>query len=83
VLENGQLLPDFDEICYTDKDRHAEFNITKAGVWVKFQDDRSRHVGNSSACYKVGSYYPIFVKIDTQAETDMLNAIDTKSGSVG
>jgi hypothetical protein len=41
-------------------------NITKAEVYIKFQDGRRRHVGNSSACYKMGNYHPILMKIGAQ-----------------
>jgi hypothetical protein len=33
--------------------------ITNADVTDRFQDDRRRHVGNSSACYKEGTYHSI------------------------
>jgi hypothetical protein len=31
--------------------------VTKAEVTDLFQDGRRRHVGNSSACYKMGNYH--------------------------
>jgi hypothetical protein len=31
----------------------------------RFQDGRRRHAGDSSACYKMGSYQPILMKFDT------------------
>jgi hypothetical protein len=34
--------------------------ITKTEVFAKFQDGCHRHFGNSSACYKMGNYDPIF-----------------------
>jgi hypothetical protein len=37
-------------------------------VTDRFQDGRRRHVGNSSACYKMGNYHPIFMKIGTQTK---------------
>jgi hypothetical protein len=37
--------------------------ITKAEVQAKFQDGRRRHVGNSSACHKMGHYHPILTQI--------------------
>jgi hypothetical protein len=40
----------------------------------RFQDGRRRHVGNSSACYKMGNYHPIFMKLGTQTKTDKLNS---------
>jgi hypothetical protein len=44
-------------------------------VTVRFQDGRRRHrhVGNSSACYKMGNYRPILMKFGTQTKTDMLS----------
>jgi hypothetical protein len=35
-------------------------------VTIKFQDDRRRHFGNSSACNKMGNYNPIFMQIAIQ-----------------
>jgi hypothetical protein len=37
-------------------------------VTDRFQDDRRRHVGNSSECYKMGNYHPILMKIGTQTK---------------
>jgi hypothetical protein len=48
-------------------------------VQANFQDGRRRHFGNSSACYKMGSYHPILMKFDTQTKTDMLSSIITKA----
>jgi hypothetical protein len=42
-------------------------------VTDRFQDDRRRHVGNSSACYKMGNYHPISMKFGAQTKTDMLS----------
>jgi hypothetical protein len=50
------------------------YKITKAEVLAKFQDDRRRHVGNSSACYKMGNYHPILTQIGTQTEQSMLSS---------
>jgi hypothetical protein len=36
--------------------------VTKAEMIDRFQDGRRRHVGNSSACYKMGNYHPISMK---------------------
>jgi hypothetical protein len=38
----------------------------KPEVTDRFQDGRRRHVGNSSARYKMGNYHPILMKIGTQ-----------------
>jgi hypothetical protein len=37
----------------------------------RFQDDCRRHVGNSSACHKMGNYHPISLKIGTQTKNSM------------
>jgi hypothetical protein len=42
--------------------------VTKADMIDHFQDGRRRHVGNSSACYKMGNYHPISMKIGTQTK---------------
>jgi hypothetical protein len=47
-------------------------------VTYRFQDGR-RHVGNSSACYKMGNYHPILLKFDTQTKKDMLSSKITKA----
>jgi hypothetical protein len=39
----------------------------------RFQDGRRRHVGNSSACYKMGNYHPILMEIGTQTKKNMLS----------
>jgi hypothetical protein len=43
-------------------------------VTDRFQDGRRRHVGNSSACYKMGNWYPILMKIGTQTDKSMLSS---------
>jgi hypothetical protein len=40
----------------------------------RFQDGRRRHVGNSSACYKMGNYHPILMKFGTQTKKNMLSS---------
>jgi hypothetical protein len=47
-------------------------------VTDRFQDGRRRHVGNSSACYKMGNYHPISMKIGTQTKKDMLSSKSQK-----
>jgi hypothetical protein len=47
--------------------------VTEAEVTDRFQDGR-RHVGNSSACYKMGNYHRTLMKIGTQIKTDMLSS---------
>jgi hypothetical protein len=47
----------------------------KPEVTDRFQDGRRRrHVGNSSACYKIGNYHPILIKIGKEAEKNMLSS---------
>jgi hypothetical protein len=41
------------------KNSMLSLKIAIPEVSAKFQDDRRRHVGNSSACYKMGNYDPI------------------------
>jgi hypothetical protein len=56
--------------------------ITKAEVQVKFQDDRSRHFGNSSDCYKMGIYHPILMKIGTQTKKPNAEFKNRRNGSL-
>jgi hypothetical protein len=42
-------------------------------VTDRFQDGCRRHVGISSECYKMGKYYPIFMKIGTHTNKSMLS----------
>jgi hypothetical protein len=42
-------------------------------VTDRFQDGRRRHVGNSSECYKMGNYHPIFTQIGTHTKKNMLS----------
>jgi hypothetical protein len=44
-------------------------------VTDRFQDGRRRHVGNSSACYKIGNYHPILMQlVGTQTKKNMLSS---------
>jgi hypothetical protein len=52
-------------------------------VTDRFQDGRRRHVGNSSACYKMGNYHPISMKIGTQTKKNMLSSKVTKAEAYG
>jgi hypothetical protein len=52
-------------------------------VTDRFQDGRRYHVGNSSACYKMGNFRPISMKIGTQTNTDMLTSKITKAEVYG
>jgi hypothetical protein len=53
--------------------------ITKTVASVNFQDGRRRHVGNSSAFYKMGNYHPISMKIGTQTKKYILSSKVTKA----
>jgi hypothetical protein len=48
--------------------------VTKAEVTDRFQDGRGRHVGKSSACYKVGNYHRTLMKIGTQTKQNRLSS---------
>jgi hypothetical protein len=41
--------------------------------------DCRRHVGNSSACYKMGNYHPILMKVGKQTKKSMLSSKITKA----
>jgi hypothetical protein len=43
-------------------------------VTDRFQDGRRHHVGDSIACYKMGNYHPILMKIGTQTKKSMLSS---------
>jgi hypothetical protein len=47
-------------------------------VTDRFQDGCRRHVGNSTACYKMSNYHPILMKIGTQTKKSMLSRKITK-----
>jgi hypothetical protein len=57
--------------------------VTKADMIDRFQDGRRRHVGNSSACYKMGNYHPISMKIGTQTKKYILSSKVTKAEAYG
>jgi hypothetical protein len=46
----------------------------KPEVTDSFQDGRRRHDGNSSECYKMGSYHLISTKIGTQTKKSTLSS---------
>jgi hypothetical protein len=57
--------------------------VTKARMINRFQDGRRRHVGNSSAGYKMGNYHRTLMKIGTQTKQNMLiECKNQKSGSL-
>jgi hypothetical protein len=49
----------------------------------RFQDGRRRHVGTSSACYKMGNYHRTLMKIGTQTQQNMLSAKVIKAEAYG
>jgi hypothetical protein len=49
--------------------------VTKTKMIDRFQDGRRRHVENSSACYKMGNYHPISMKIGTQTKKNMSSKV--------
>jgi hypothetical protein len=51
----------------------------KPEVTDRFQDGRCRHVGNSSACYKMGNCHPILMKIGKQTKKNILSSKITKA----
>jgi hypothetical protein len=55
--------------------------ITKADMIDRFQDGRRRHVGNSSAYYKMGNYHPITMKIGTPTKKDIMSSKVTKAAA--
>jgi hypothetical protein len=57
--------------------------VTKAEMIDRFQDGRRRHVGNSSACYKMGNYHRTLMKIGTQTKQNMLSSKVTKAEAYG
>jgi hypothetical protein len=57
--------------------------VMKEEVTDRFQDGRRRHVGHSSACYKMGNYHRPLMKIGTQTKTDMLSSKVIKAEAYG
>jgi hypothetical protein len=61
--------------------------VTKVEVTDRFQDGRRRHVGNSSACYKMGNYHRTLMKSGTQQRRPTLlcqyaNAYEKSLGGI-
>jgi hypothetical protein len=52
-------------------------------VTNRFQDGCRRHVGNSNACYKMGSCHPNLMKFDTQTKKNILSSKVTKAEVTG
>jgi hypothetical protein len=57
--------------------------VTKAEMIDRFQDGRRRHVGNSSACYKMGNYHRTLMKIGTQTKQNILSSKVIKAEAYG
>jgi hypothetical protein len=65
------------------KKNMLSLKVTITEVTDRFQDGRRRHVGNSSACYKMGNYHRTLMKIGTQTKTDMLSSKVIKAEACG
>jgi hypothetical protein len=83
MLQNWQLPSDIDQNWYKIKKHMLSSKVTEAEVYNNLEDDRRRHVGNSSACYKMGNYHPILMVIGTQTKTGMLKSHVTKAEAYG
>jgi hypothetical protein len=57
--------------------------VTKFEMTDRFQDGRRRHVGNSSAYYKMGNYHRTLMKIGTQTQQNMLSSKVLKAEAYG
>jgi hypothetical protein len=57
--------------------------VTQAEMIDSFQDGRRRHVGNSSACYKMGSYHRTLMKIGTHIKQNILSSKVIKAEAYG
>jgi hypothetical protein len=53
--------------------KHAEFKIHYTGSVGQISRWPPPPFGNSSACYKIGNYHPILMKIGTQTQKNMLS----------
>jgi hypothetical protein len=74
----GNYHPILMQIDTQTKKNMLSLKITLPKVTIKFQDDRRRHFGNSSACYKVGNYHPILIQIAIQTKKSMPSSGITK-----
>jgi hypothetical protein len=70
------------EIGTQTKKNMLSSKVTKAEMIDRFQDGRS-HVGNSSACHKMGSYHRTLMKIGTQTKQNMLSSKVIKAEAYG
>jgi hypothetical protein len=57
--------------------------FTKAEMVDRFQDGRHRHVGKSSACYKISNYHRTLMRIGTQLQQNMLSSKVLKAEAYG
>jgi hypothetical protein len=69
----GNYHPNLMQFDTQTKKNILSSKVTKAEATDRFQDGRRRHVGNSSACYKMGNYHPILMKIGIQTKKNMLS----------
>jgi hypothetical protein len=63
----GNYHPNLMKFDTETKKNMLSSKVTKAEMIDRFQDGRRRrHVGNSSACYKMGNYHHTLMKIGIQ-----------------
>jgi hypothetical protein len=79
----GNYHPIFMKIGTQIKKNMLSSKVTEVEVYNNFQDGRCRHVGNSSACYKMSNYHPILMEISTQTKTEMRSSKVTKAEAYG
>jgi hypothetical protein len=75
----GNYHPILMKIATQTKENMLSLKITKGEVLSEFQDGRRRHVGNSSACYKMGNCHPNLMKIVIQTKKRMPSSDITKT----
>jgi hypothetical protein len=79
----GNYHPNLMKFDTQTKKNMLSSKVTKAEMIDRFQDGRRRHVGNSSACFKMGNYHRTLMKIGTQTKTDMLSSKVIKAEAYG
>jgi hypothetical protein len=79
----GSYHPNLMKLDTQTKKNILSSKVTKAEVTDRFQDGRRRHVGNSSACYKMGNYHRTLMKIGTLTKQNMLSSNVIKAEAYG
>jgi hypothetical protein len=79
----GNCHPILMQIGSQTKKNMLSLKVTIPEVTIKFYDGRRRHVGNSSACYKMGNYPRTLMKIGTQTKTDLVSSKVIKAEAYG